>query len=77
MVQSRSRGVPRWLVLLGGVALGVALVGGYVLTNLPPQARDMMRASYERGYEAGRAGKDRRVRSDAVRRTPLAIPTPR
>ena len=70
MTQSSvSGGIPGWLVAVGGVALGLAIVIGYVLTNLPPDAAEKARASYERGYEAG--SRDNRVRGAEVRRTPL------
>jgi hypothetical protein len=71
MVQSRgSRGFPRWLVVAGGVALGLALVFAYVVNNLPPDTDELMRASYERGFDAGRD--QRTVRGADVRRTPLS-----
>ena len=74
MVRSRgSRGLPRWLVVAGGVALGLALVVAYVLNNLPPDTDELMRASYARGFEAGQdiRQNNRKVRGADVRRTPL------
>ena len=70
MFQSKgSGGLPPWLVIAGGVALGVALVAAYVARTLPPDTGEIVRASYERGYQAGA---DRRgVQAREVRRTPL------
>ena len=75
MVQSRgSRGVPRWLVVAGGVALGLVLVGAYAAANLPPEASEMIRASYGRGFQAG-AGSQGQAAAREVRRTPLTSST--
>ena len=72
MVRSRgSRGVPRWLVVVGGVLLGLALAGAYVLNTLPPETHAMMRQSYARGYEVGAKAS---LRGEVVRRTPITAP---
>ena len=77
MVGSRgSRGLPRWMVVVGGVLLGLALVVAYVANNLPPDTREMMLRSYARGYEVGSGGKAV-SRGEVVRRTPLQAPAGR
>ena len=71
MVQSSGSGrIPAWLVAAGGVVLGLALVAAFVATNLPPDAAEKMRASYDGGYAKGSG---RAVRGAEVRRTPLTV----
>ena len=68
-----SRGLPRWLVFAGGVALGLALVGAYLGANMPADARELIADGYEQGFAAGVSlGRERGPRE--VRRTPLAAP---
>jgi hypothetical protein len=61
--------MPRWVVLVGGVLLGLAIAVAYVLANMPPDADDLLRAGYERGFRAGAEAKQRE-RGREVRRTP-------
>ena len=66
--------LPRWVVLIVGLLLGLAFAAAYVLTNLPPGATEMMRESYARGFHAGRAARQD-VSGRSVARTPMS-PSP-
>ena len=60
LVPLRSRGLPRWLIAIVGLLIGLGVLFAWFATNLPPDIGDRARTSFEEGRAVGRAAKEQR-----------------